>query len=108
MIEHQTRSSMRHVALAAALSLVVGLAASPVWAESADAWTVVELGGEVSQRGTDGSWQTLVRGTALADGAWLRIGTDGKLVLSHRKDTITAAPGSEFQLPHDSSAAGGF
>jgi hypothetical protein len=107
MIEHQTFWTAQRAAAAAAFCLVASLVASPARAETIDAWTAVEIGGQVSQR-SDGSWQPVARGSTLADGAWLRIGADGKLVLSHRKDTITASPGSEFQLPHDAGPASGF
>jgi hypothetical protein len=108
MREHQTLWSARRVALVAALCVAAIVAVSPARAEGADAWTAIEIGGQVSQRGAAGSWQPVVRGSTLADGAWLRIGADGKLVLSRRKDTITASPSSEFQLPPDASAGSGF
>jgi hypothetical protein len=103
---HRTLWAARRVALVVVLCVVtIGASAR---AEGADAWTAIEIGGQVSQRGPDGGWQPVVRGSTLADGARLRIGADGKLVLSRRKDTITASPSSEFQLPPDASVASGF
>ena len=91
------------------MALVAILCAGPgsAWADGTGAWVATQASGSVSESGADGHWQSVVAGSTLTDGAHVKTGPDGKLVLSHRQDTVTASPNSEFELPRDGEAGVG-
>ncbi len=96
----------RQLALALALCagiLLPGLAA----AQAQDRWTVTEASGEAAQQAPAAQWIPLKAGDTLAEGAAVRTGADGRLVLarSSHKDIITASPGSQFTVPRVAAEA---
>ena len=103
MHKYSTLPSLRWTVFVVILCTASGSA----FADDADAWVAAEASGSVGQSGTDGSWHPVVSGDALVDGAHVRTGSDGKLVLSHHQDTVTVSPNSEFALPRGGEAAMG-
>jgi len=105
MVTNSVSRSMSHVVLAAAVCAASLLAAGGAWAEASGGWLAAEVAGQVTERAADGTWQPIERGSALPDGARVKTGPDGKLVLSHNKDTVTLSPNSELELPRKTDGA---
>jgi len=70
-------------------------------AQTADTWTVREASDAATRHDAASQWVPLKPGDTIAEGASVRTGANGRLVVarSTHKDTITASPGSEFTLP---------
>jgi hypothetical protein len=81
---------------------VVALALSALPASGAAAgsvpWVVVESHGDVTQQTADGALP-LAPGATLAEGAPIRTGADGALVIAHGNDRATVSANSAFILP---------
>ena len=87
--------------------LLCAALASPARAQAVDAWVVREASDATMRSDSAATWVPLKVGDTVAGGASLRTGAKGRLVVarSTHNDTITAAPASEFTLPHLQSEA---
>lgn len=97
----------RRLAFAATLFAAAVVPSLAAHAQVEDRWTVAEAGGETAQQAGGASWVALKPGDTVAEGAAVRTGTDGRLVLarSSHKDTITASPSSQFTVPRAATEA---
>jgi len=80
------------VALAVTLLPTCGAAAGAM------PWVVVESHGDVTQQTGDGRL-AIAPGATLAEGAPIRTGADGALVVAHGNDRVTVSANSAFVLP---------
>lgn len=94
----------------AALFIVVGLsalAAPKAAAQDPTPWVVAESQGDATQQVTDGAALPVAAGTVLAEGASVRTGADGRLVVAHGNDRLTVSANSAFSLPRGADPATG-
>jgi len=71
-------------------------------AEHTAPWQVVQVVGGVHLRSveqTAGAWDRVTPGLALANGAELKTGSDGRLTVSNGHDTINVSPDSHLVIP---------
>ncbi len=68
-------------------------------------WIVTEISGQARERGTDGNWHALARGSVLSEGRTVETGPNARLVLMHHEDLVTVSPNSAFDVPHNSDPA---
>ena len=88
--------SMRNAALAALA--FVALPASGAAAQQRVPWVVVETHGDVAQQTADGALP-VAPGATLVEGAPVRTGADGTLVLAHGNDRVAVSANSAFAVP---------
>lgn len=96
MRSHDHVRSMRN---AAVIALVfVALPASGAAAQQRVPWLVAESHGDVTQQTADGALP-VAPGAMLAEGAPVRTGADGTLLLAHGNDRVTVSANSAFAIP---------
>lgn len=97
----------RRLAFAVTLFAAAVVPSLAAHAQIEDHWTVAEASGDTAQQAGGASWVALKPGDILVEGAAVRTGTDGRLVLarSSHKDTITASPSSQFTVPRVATEA---
>ena len=96
--------SLRNAAVAA-LALTLPPASSAA-AQQRTPWVVLESHGDVTQQTADGRLP-LAPGGTLAEGAPIRTGADGALVIAHGNDRVTVSANSAFLLPNNVDPATG-
>jgi hypothetical protein len=88
------RSARNAAVIALALSVLPTCGA----AAGSAPWVVVESHGDVAQQTADGMLP-VAAGATLAEGAPIRTGADGALLIAHGNDRVTVSPNSAFMLP---------
>jgi hypothetical protein len=94
----------------AALFIAVGLsavAAPKAAAEEPTRWVVAASQGDATQQAADGAALPVAAGAVLAEGASVRTGADGRLVVAHGNDRMTVSANSAFTMPRDADPATG-
>ena len=91
---------MRSVRNAAVVAFAFSaLPASGAAAQHQVPWVVVESHGDVAQQGADGAALPITPGMTLAEGAPVRTGADGTLVIAHGNDRLAVSANSAFAVP---------
>jgi hypothetical protein len=92
-------------AMGIAGTVCVIAATRPASARDAAKWVVTEITGQAKERGEDGAWHSLARGSVVGEGRAVETGPEARLVLIHGKDLITVSPNSAFHIPPASDPA---
>ena len=91
--------------MSAVLAVCALVLPRPASAQDAAKWIVTEISGHARERGPDGNWQPLARGSVLSEGRTVETGPGARLVLMHHEDLVTVSPNSAFEVPHNSDPA---
>lgn len=95
----RSHDHVRSIRNAAVIALAfVALPASGTAAQQRVPWVVAESHGDVTQQTADGALPVAL-GATLAEGAPVRTGADGTLLLAHGNDRVTVSANSTFAIP---------
>ena len=93
-----------------ALFIAVGLsavAAPKAAAEEPTRWVVAESQGDATQQAADGAAVPVAAGAVLVEGASVRTGANGRLIVAHGNDRMTVSANSTFSIPRGADPATG-